>query len=412
MQKAQPVIRRARARSGGIRLFIISVTLGLAASLFMIGNRSGSANQINVERLDGSRISSAEIDKTVTRLMRAAHVTGISVAILNDSKVVYLKSFGFRSKEEQKPLTEQTVMRGASFTKAVFAYLVMQLVEEGVIDLDKPVYQYLEKPLPEYEKYKDLAGDDRYKLITARMLLSHTSGLPNSRWFNPDEKLDIKFAPGSTYSYSGEGINLLQFVIEILTGKPTGRMMQERIFKPFGMTRTALTWEDRFEDDYAIGYDENEKPLGHKRQGERAAGSMDTTIADYARFIQATMQGRGLRPKTKGWMLTPQIQIFSKRQFPTPSSETTDENRKIQLAYGLGWGLFHSPYGKAYFKEGHDDGWENYGVCFPDKKIALVLMANSSNGESIFKEILETLIRDRYTPWRWENYIPYNDAAQ
>jgi CubicO group peptidase (beta-lactamase class C family) len=139
---------------------------------------------------------------------------------------------------------------------------------------------------------------------------------------------------------------------------------------------------------------------------------MDTTISDYARFMQAVMQGQGLKPKTRNLMLTPQIQIFSKRQFPTPSNETTDENRKIQLSYGLGWGLFHSPYGKAYFKEGHDDGWENYSVCFPDKKIAIILMTNSSNGESIFKELLESLIKDRYTPWQWEGYIPYNAAAQ
>ena len=132
-------------------------------------------------------------------------------------------------------------MYGASFTKAVFAYLVMQLVEEGVIDLDKPVYKYLEKPMPDYDKYKDLAGDDRYKLITARMLLAHTSGFPNWRWFNKDEKLDIKFTPGTKYSYSGEGINLLQFVIEIITKKEVGQMIEERIFKPFGMTRTSMT---------------------------------------------------------------------------------------------------------------------------------------------------------------------------
>jgi CubicO group peptidase (beta-lactamase class C family) len=387
-----------------MRIFISFV---LAVSFF-IGNTAASYGQIKIKRLDGSAISSTEIESAVTRLMSAARVTGIAVAIINDSKIAYVKSFGFRNKEEQKPLSEQTVMRGASFTKAVFAYLVMQLVEEGVIDLDKPVYKYLEKPLPEYEKYKDLAGDERYKLITARMLLAHTSGFPNSRWFNSDEKLDIKFTPGARYSYSGEGINLLQFVIEIMTKKSVGQMMKERIFTPFGMARTNLMWEDRFEDNYAIGYDEQEKPLGHKKQGERAAGSMDTTISDYAKFIQAVMQGQGLKPETANLMLTPQIQIFSEQQFPTPSNKTTDENRKIQLSYGLGWGLFHTPYGRAYFKEGHDDGWQNYGVCFPDKKIAVVLMANSSNGESIFKDLLEILIKDVYTPWKWENYVPYN----
>lgn len=390
----------------------IFVSLILAFSVFA-GSIAASYGQTRIKRLDGSTISSGEIESAVTRLIKAARVTGIAVAVINDSKVVYVKSFGFRNKEEQKPLTEQTVMYGASFTKAVFAYLVMQLVEEGVIDLDKPVYKYLEKPLPEYEKYKDLSGDDRYKLITARMLLDHTGGFPNWRWFNLSQKLDIKFMPGTKYSYSGEGISLLQLVIETITKKDVGQMIRERIFKPFGMTRTNLIWEERFEDNYAIGHDEKEKPLGHrKRKAAQAAGSMDTTISDYAEFISNVMRGRGLKPQTKALMLTPQIQIFSRQQFPTPSNETTEENRKIQLSYGLGWGLIHTPHGKAYFKEGHDDGWGNYGICFPDKKIAVILMSNSSNGESIFKELLDTLIKDVYTPWKWENYVPYDAAGK
>ena len=120
------------------------------------------------------------------------------------------------------------------------------------------------------------------------------------------------------------------------------------------------------------------------------------------------MQGEGITKRAKEIMLSPQIQIYSKTQFPTLSPATTEENRAIKLAYGIGWGLFQTPHGKAYFKEGHDDGWENHVVAFPDKKIALVLMANSSNGDSIFKELLETLIRDKYTPWKWEGYLPYN----
>ena len=388
------------------------LNLMLSVSLLLTTARAQPSVSPALKRLDGSTISRAEVDGTVARLMRAARVTGLAVAIINNSKIAYVNAYGYRNKEDHKPLTEQTVMRGASLTKAVFAYFVRHLIEEGVLDLDKPVYQYLKKPLPEYEKYKDLAADPRYKLITARMLLSHTSGFPNSRWFNPDEKLDIKFPPGSKYSYSGEGINLLQFVIEVITDKSLAEMMAEAVFKPFGMTRTGMTWEDRFEDDFAIGYDENEKPLGHKRQGIRAAGSMHTTVLDYARFLQAVMQGKGLRAQTRRLMFSPQIQIFSRRQFPTPSDETTDENRKISLSYGLGWGLIQTAQGPAYFKEGHDDGCQNYSVCFPDKKIAIVLMANSSNGESIFKELLDTLIKDHYTPWKWENYIPYDRATR
>ena len=388
---------------------IIAAGLTLAHLLCFTGLCPAFPNRSKIKRLDGSAISTSEVESRVAELMSAARVTGLGIAVINDSKIVYVKSFGFKNKEARQPLTENTVMYGASFTKAVFAYLVMQLVEKGVLDLDEPVYRYLEKPLPEYEKYKDLAGDERYKSITARMLLSHTAGFPNWRWINPDEKLDIKFAPGSKYSYSGEGINLLQFVIEAITKQSVGDMMRERIFEPFGMTRTSMTWVDRFADDYASGYDEKEQPLGHnKRTGVRAAGSMDTTITDFARFMEAVMQSKGVTKQAKATMLTPQIQIHSKQQFPTPSIETTDENRAIRLSYGLGWGLFHTRYGKAYFKEGHDDGWENHAVAFPDKKIAVVLMANSSNGDAIFKELLNVLIKDRFTPWKWEGYVPYD----
>lgn len=369
-------------------------------------------NQSVIERLDGSKISAGEIEIVVNRLIKAARVPAIAIAIINNNQIGYINGFGFSNKAEQQSLNLDTIMYGASFTKAVFAYFVLQLVESGQVDLDRPVYQYLPQPLPNYHKYQDLAEDLRYQLITAGMLLSHTSGLPNWRWLNSDEKLDIKFTPGSQYSYSGEGINLLQFVIEEITRKSIIPMMQESIFTPFAMTRTSLIWQDSFLDNLAIGYDKDERPLDHRRRtSARAAGSMDTTIHDFARFITVVMQGRGLKPETKNLMLTPQIEIFSKHQFPTPSRETTDQYSNIQLAYGLGWGLLHSPYGKAYFKEGHDDGWQNYVICFDEKGIALILMSNSSNGESIFKELLDVLIKDTFTPWQWQGYIPYGINA-
>ncbi|HXJ91921.1 MAG TPA: serine hydrolase [Terriglobia bacterium] len=380
--------------------------VALAAS---VGGAAASSAQRAVRRLDGSSISPAQIDETVTRLMRAAEVPGVGIAIFNDGHVAYLKTYGVRDKEKNLPLTGDSVLTAASFTKVAFAYMVMQLVHEKVIDLDKPVYQYLPKPLPEYPQYADLAGDPRYKLITARMLLSHTAGFPNFRWINEDHKLNINFDPGTRYAYSGEGIELLQLVVETVTGKPLEELMQARIFKPFGMTRTSMVWQDRFESDYANGYDEYGRSLGPERRPKAdAAGSMQTTLSDFARFLEAVMAGRGLDRQTRELMLSPQIQIPWKHEFPTLEFATTDANKSIRLSYGLGWGLYWTPYGKAYFKEGHADGFRNYAVWFDGPKTGLLIMTNSSNGEGIYKELLETLLKNTYTPIEWEGFTPYN----
>src|SRR5262249_14353602 len=159
-----------------------------------------------------------------------------------------------------------------------FAYMVMQLVQEKIVDLDKPVNEYLPKPPPGYPGYQSLADDSRYKKITARMLLSHTSGFANLRGFEPDRKLKIHFEPGSRYAYSGEGLILLQLVVETITKQPVGTLMQTRVFQPLGMTRTSMNWEDRFESDFANGYDEYGRSLGpERRKVGNAAGSKQTT---------------------------------------------------------------------------------------------------------------------------------------
>jgi len=368
-----------------------------------------AARQAAVERLDGSAISPEEIDGTVLRLMRAAEVTGAGISIFNRGKVAYSRAYGFRDTQKKLPLTVDSVMAGASFTKVAFAYLVMQLVEGGSLELDKPVQAYLPRPLPDYPAYRDLAGDPRYRKITPRMLLSHTSGFPNYRGLNPDLKLNINFDPGSRYAYSGEGILLLQLVVESITKTPLKDSMQERVFRPLGMSRTSMVSEERFGDDYANGYDEWQRSLGHpQRNSADAAGSMQTTLSDFTRFMQAIMEGKGLRKTTRELMLSPQIAISSKHQFPTLEVSTGEENKAIHLSYGLGWGLYWSPYGKAFFKEGHDEGFRNYTAVFDKPKAGILIMTNSSNGEGMFKELLETLIRNTFTPIEWEGYTPYN----
>src|SRR5215469_2117525 len=381
------------------------------AAIFTLAMLSGQPTfaQASIRRLDGSIITAADVDRSVAGLMKSAEVTGAGIAIFNHGKIAYLKGYGFRDKEQNLPLTVDSVMSAASFSKVAFAYLLMKLVDDGRLDLDRPIYQYLPKPLPEYPRYADLASDQRYKQITARMLLSHTSGFANWRWLEDDHKLRIHFAPGSRFAYSGEGIDLLQLVVEEVTHRPLAELMQDRVFTPIGMARTSMIWEDRFESDFANGYDEYGRSLGRKswKKGD-AAGSMMTTPHDFALFIQAVMDGKGLKPRTRDQMLSPQIQINSKHEFPSLNNETTDENKSIRLSYGLAWGLYWTPYGKVFFKEGHDDGWRNYTACFDKQKTGIAIMTNSSNGEGIFKYLLETLLKDTFTPIEWEGYTPYD----
>jgi len=358
---------------------------------------------------DGQRPSFGDIDPLIGKLMDTAHVTGLCLGIVRDNKVAYVKAYGYKNKAAGTMNDTATCFYAASLSKAVFAYLVMQLVDTGLIDLDKPLYAYLPKPIPAYAAYKDLVGDDRWKLITARQCLDHTTGFPNWRWFNTRDsgRLEFFFTPGQRYAYSGEGLVLLQLVVETVTGRPLDVLATEKIFQPFGMRRTSYVWQPAFESDYAVGHLENETTVRkNKRTKAGAAGSMETTIADYTRFLAAVMRGEGLSAKVRKEMLSPQISIYSKYQFPSLDTATATENQRIGLCYGMGWGLFTSPQGPVFFKEGHDDGWEHFSMGLPEQQSAYVVMTNSSNGERIFKELFEKL-GGVTIPWEWERYTPY-----
>lgn len=350
----------------------------------------------------------------IEALMREARVTGLALAVIHDGRVTELRAYGLRDVEQDLPLTPDTTMYAASLTKGAFAYAVMGLVQDGKLDLDRPIADYLPRPLPEYEKYADLAGDERWRKLTARMLLAHTPGFPNFRFFTPqgyDEhaKLAFEFEPGSRFAYSGEGINLMQFVIEHGLGLDADALMRERVFDRFGMHGSGMTWRDAFAANLAQGYDEAGKPLGHKRRGAmRAAGSMDTTPRDFAAFLAGLSRGEGLDAAARDQLFGEQVRIDSVQQFPTLSTETTPDNRAIELAYGLGWAVYRTPEGRAFFKGGHDDGTRNIAVCVRDGRDCLLLMSNSSNADGIFPYLIEYKLGPVCFPWYWQAYLPYD----
>jgi CubicO group peptidase (beta-lactamase class C family) len=366
------------------------------------------SHNATITRLDGTSISSQQVDGTVNRLIVAAHVTGAGIALFHDGNIVYLKAYGLRDTGKELPLTPDSVMTSASLSKAAFGTVVMQFVQAGILNLEKPIYQYLPKPLPDYPRYADLQGDERYEKITLRMLLSHTAGFANWRAFEPDHKLKIHFEPGTRYAYSGEGIDLAQLVVETIAAKSDSVLMNERLFTPLQMERTSMVWEPRFESDFANGYDEYGRSLGPQRRSKPdAAGSMQTTLNDYANFLSAVMRRKILSPQTTSEMFTTQIKIHSLRQFPTLAAETSNANDAIQLSYGIGWGLYSTSHHRAFFKEGHDEGARHLALCF-DNGTGILIMTNSSNGEGIFKPLIDALLGDTKFPFEWEGYTAYN----
>lgn len=346
------------------------------------------------------------LDAEAAAAMKAAQANGLAIAVIDAGKVVHVAAYGQRNAKGD-PLQTATVMYGASLTKAVFAYTVLQLVDEGRLNLDRPIATYFDKPLTDYPAedaygpWPDLAGDARWKAITARHLLTHSSGFANFAYLEPDEKLRIHFAPGSRYAYSGEGLILLQYVIERGLGLDLGQEMQRRVFDRFGMPNTSMIWRPDFAASLADGWMEDGAVEPHdERSRVRAAGSMDTTIADLANFAAALSRGEGLSPPSAAAMATAQLPITTASQFPTLQDELPPAQRRKDLAAGLGVVVFDGPQGAGFYKGGHNDSTGNTFVCVRQR--CVVILGNDVRAERAFPRLVAFVLGETGVPWTWE----------
>ncbi|WP_417461429.1 serine hydrolase domain-containing protein [Kordiimonas sp.] len=351
----------------------------------------------------------AGTDELVGALRQDHAVPGIALAYIEDGKVAYKKAYGFAKLESQTLLGENTVMYGASLTKFVFAAYVMDLVAEGKIELDTPIGDLLPKPLPEYEDYSDLDGDERWRKLTLRHLLSHTTGFPNYRFFPPeggfdkDGKLRFYFEPGARYGYSGEGYYIAQLVVEEVLGLDTATELERRFFTPLGMERTSLTWQDHFKDNYAHGYTREGENKRHNMQSNvRAAGSMDTTLRDFSAFVAAFMGGKLVGAGAQKAMLAPGLAISSRHQFPTLDAAVHDANTDVGLAAAVGAVTWVGPQGRGFFKGGHNEKTDNILVCLEVGRRCVLLLSNTAKGDLIFPEIVDHVLGETGMPWGWE----------
>jgi CubicO group peptidase (beta-lactamase class C family) len=365
--------------------------------------------------------SDASIDAEVSKIMSHTNAKGMAVAVVDQGKVGYVHAYGVRNSKGD-PLTTDTVMYGASLTKTVFAYTVMQLIDQGKLRLDTPLKADLDKPLPsygpdpvfpdKYGPYKDLADDPRWEKLTPGMCLTHSTGFSNFWFIEPDQKLRIHFEPGTRYSYSGEGLILLQFVIEhgrkaqglgLDVGDLTGTN-----FTRLGMTRTSLVWRDDFAANLAEGWNDQGQPQEHvHRKKVRVAGSMDTTISDLPKFAAALVSGNGLSEASRAEMTKPLLHLTTAHQFPPFLPDLPVSEQRKDLYAGLGVVVFDGPQGHGFYKGGHDGQTANTMVCIETSRRCVVILSNDVRSEEGFPELVRFILGETGVPYDWE----YGDHA-
>jgi len=366
--------------------------------------------------------SSPALDAEVGKIMTETHANGMAVAVIDHGKVSYVHAYGIRNVKGD-PLTTDTVMYGASLTKMVFAYTVMQLVDQGKLNLDTPLKDDLDNPLPsygpdqafpdKYGPYKDLAGDSRWETITPRMCLTHSTGFSNFWFVEPDQKLHIHFEPGTHFSYSGEGFVLLQFVVEHGRkaqglGLDVGELTRSN-FDRLGMTRTSLVWlKDNPDPNVADGWNDQGQAQPHeKRSKVRASGSMNTTISDLPKFVAALVSGDGLSAASRTEITKPSLHITTAHQFPLFLPDLPVSEQRKDLYAGLGVVFFDGPQGHGFYKGGHDGQTANTVVCIEAGQRCLVILSNDVRFEAGFADLVRFILGDTGVPFDWE----YGDHA-
>jgi CubicO group peptidase (beta-lactamase class C family) len=330
-------------------------------------------------------------------VLKTARVPGLSIALIENSQLVLEHGFGVKSVKTAAPVTTETVFEAASLTKPLFAYLALLAVDNRLLDLDVPLVTYLDNETIEAEiTQHPLNAEgfrrDWFERITARHVLSHSSGMPHLERVVP---FSLFFEPGLNFKYSATGYYFLQLVIEKLKGEPLERIAKRELFQPLAMERSSLVWLDRLERDVADGHDLRSRPQAiRKYQRAHAAASMYTTAGDYARFIIAILGGEGLTDSSRREMFTPQISI-----------EGDDY-------WGLGFGIERGGTGDALWQWGDNRVFRNFAIAYPDRGAAVVYLSNSNNGLGIRDEIVGAVVGQEFkTSKKLSRYTAYDSPT-
>ncbi len=350
------------------RLFYLNLALlVISCSDLGKGGNSSEYSEQTVQSINGNSITINEIDYFLHTQMDSLSIPGLSFAYLSDNKIVYSKNFGVTNTETQETVTDSTLFDAASISKTVFSFFALQIVDKGLLDLDTPLFTYLENP--------DIAYDERYKRITARMALSHTTGFPNWRYlsnngYDPNGKLRIEFEPGSHYQYSGEGFKYLaQVIARILDCDMNGlqKKMKQELFNPLGMDQNSFVWSEYLEKHRADGHINGNPDPGYSSSSKdpdfNAAASLQSNAITYGNFLSALMSGKLLSKENH----TEMLKVQSSRQ------ETID---RPGVNYGLGIIVDSTTYGTNYAHSGDNGSATSQFLFNKEHKSGYVFFTN------------------------------------
>lgn len=319
-----------------------------------------------------------QLERVIEQYMDYYRVPGASIALVKDGKLAYHNTFGLKNYYTNEPVTDDTLFEAASITKIAFAFAVNRLAERSIIDLDKPLYQYL--------PFDDIAHDERYKKITARHALSHQTGFPNWRSFNEDGQIDIKFYPGIKFGYSGEGFEYLGRVVAHITGKPLEQVIMEETQIPMGIVDNV-----HFSASEAL-----QKVASNGHYGDRSttmgmpgeigvAHSMYTEAKSFSNFMVNLIGRKGLSKTGYENMLEPQIE----------APHDPEDKMQWPSRYGLGFHMMNSPHGKTIGHGGSNGDFMCIFEIYEDHDMGFIIFTNSETGVGFYQTMRDYLITGR-----------------
>ncbi len=372
----QPTRRLGHRRAAKVvvraRILIALVIAGTASVSVAAGCSGSPALRTDVT---GEQLAE-ELDATVPNWATEHHIEGVTIAVVRNGDVDLLRSYG--TSTALTPLSDDTVFEAASLGKPVFGHLVTSLADDGLLDLDASLATYAP------ELFID--GDPSSRSITARMILSHTSGLPEVGGTDPVVPTS---EPGTEFRYSGSAYRLLQLVVQDLTGRTLNDLSRQYVFEPAGMSSSGFVWNDDYAERLAVGHLDDGTALEPTRTSEaHAASSLYTTPADYAAFVAYSMRRSGDGGARSGGPTTDLM--------VEPVIKISDE-----ISWGMGWGLQATDPHPSFWHWGSNPGYRSYVVGYPEEQLAVVVLSNSEGMFRIVDDIIDVAIGGALPSYDW-----------